>query len=216
MLDGRLLGSMRRETATYSHTNADQHSESVTNRHTNHHEHSDTHTYYNAAADAHIHDNTGADAHAHSHKDADAHAHSYTSPALRPLRVSVICSSSSIPSVERGPRSRCFGEQRPAQLHAEASLEGCFSSHWGINGLKPHMRYSLAGGYQSNGENGLGSDYCITGSNRYRPIACPSRDSRGYGAVVDSPGHRRNILGKWHKKVNIGLAWDQYNFKAIH
>ncbi len=26
-----------------------------------------------------------------------------------------------------------------------------------------------------------------------------------------SAGHRRNTLGKWHKKVNIGLAWDKYN-----
>ena len=26
-----------------------------------------------------------------------------------------------------------------------------------------------------------------------------------------SPGHRNNILDKWHKKVNIGLAWDEYN-----
>ena len=28
---------------------------------------------------------------------------------------------------------------------------------------------------------------------------------------MNSPGHRRNILGKWHRKVNIGLAWDRYN-----
>ena len=29
--------------------------------------------------------------------------------------------------------------------------------------------------------------------------------------LMNSPGHRRNILDKWHKKVNIGLAWDSYN-----
>ena len=34
-----------------------------------------------------------------------------------------------------------------AQMHAESALESCFSSHWGIDGLKPYMRYSLAGGY---------------------------------------------------------------------
>ena len=32
---------------------------------------------------------------------------------------------------------------------------------------------------------------------------------------MSSPGHRRNILDRWHKKVNIGLAWDRYNFTAI-
>ena len=31
---------------------------------------------------------------------------------------------------------------------------------------------------------------------------------------MSSPGHRRNILDKWHKKVNIGLAWDKYNLFA--
>ena len=29
------------------------------------------------------------------------------------------------------------------------------------------MRYSLAGGYQSNGENGSGNDYCIKASDGY-------------------------------------------------
>ena len=47
-------------------------------------------------------------------------------------------------------------EQTAAQLHAESLPESCFSSHWGIDGLKPYMRYSLAGGYQRNGENGNG------------------------------------------------------------
>ena len=49
-----------------------------------------------------------------------------------------------------------LGDNDAAQLHAESALANCFGSHWGIDGLKPYMRYSLAGGYQSNGENGLG------------------------------------------------------------
>ena len=32
---------------------------------------------------------------------------------------------------------------------------------------------------------------------------------------MSSPGHRRNILEKNHKKVNIGLAWDRYNLVAV-
>ena len=51
-----------------------------------------------------------------------------------------------------------MGENLAAQLHAESSLANCTSSHWGSDGLKPYMRYSLAGGYQSNAENGHGSD----------------------------------------------------------
>ena len=30
---------------------------------------------------------------------------------------------------------------------------------------------------------------------------------------MGSPEHRDNILD--HKKVNIGLAWDKYNLKAV-
>ena len=109
-----------------------------------------------------------------------------------------------------------LGDNVAAQLHAESSLDNCVGSHWGIDGLKPYMRYSLAGGYQSNGENWLGSDYCIKASDRYRPIVSIEQEVReAMNGWMNSPGHRRQILGKWHKKVNIGLAWDQYNFKAI-
>ena len=63
-----------------------------------------------------------------------------------------------------------LGDNDAAQLHAEASLEGCFGSHWSLDGLKPYMRYSLADGYQSNGENGPGGNYCIIASDGYRSI----------------------------------------------
>ena len=33
--------------------------------------------------------------------------------------------------------------------------------------------------------------------------------------LMNSPGHRRNILDEHHKKVNVGLAWDTYNFKVV-
>ena len=108
-----------------------------------------------------------------------------------------------------------LGDNIAAQLHAESSLENCVGSHWGVDGLKPYMRYSLAGGYQSNGENWLGLDYCISGSDGYLAIGSILDEIReGMVWWMNSPGHRRNILDKWHKKVNIGLAWDRYNFSA--
>ena len=108
-----------------------------------------------------------------------------------------------------------LGDNIAAQLHAEASLTDCFSSHWGIDGLKPYMRYSLAGGYQSNSENGHGSDYCIRHSDGYASMG-PVKEAirQAMKGWMDSAGHRRNVLGRHHKKVNIGLAWDTYNFKA--
>ena len=32
---------------------------------------------------------------------------------------------------------------------------------------------------------------------------------------MNSPGHMHNILRRWHRKVNIGLAWDGFNFAAV-
>ena len=108
-----------------------------------------------------------------------------------------------------------LGDNIAAQLHAESALQNCFSSHWGIDGLKPYMRYSLAGSYQSNAENGSGSDYCIKSGDRYRAIVNINRKiDDAIEGWMDSPGHRRNMLDKHHKKVNIGMAWDRYNFLA--
>ena len=117
--------------------------------------------------------------------------------------------------VSAGMNPVVLGDNAAAQLHAEASLENCFSSHWGIDGLKPYMRYSLAGGFQSNGENGSGSDYCIQASDGYRANGSAEQEIRqAMEGWMDSPGHRDNILDPWHKKVNIGLAWDRYNLIA--
>ena len=117
--------------------------------------------------------------------------------------------------VSAGMNPVVLGDNAAAQLHAEASLENCFSSHWGVDGLKPYMRYSLAGGYQSNGENGRGRDYCIKASDGYRANGSAEQEIRqAMEGWMDSPGHRDNILDPWHKKVNIGLAWDRYNLMA--
>ena len=115
-----------------------------------------------------------------------------------------------------GLESIVLGENAAAQLHAEASLEGCFSSHWGLDGLKPYMRYSLTGGYQSNSENVSGLDYCITAADDYAQIASIEQKIRqAMEGWMASSGHRSNILDPWHRAVNIGLAWDHYNFVAI-
>ena len=105
-----------------------------------------------------------------------------------------------------------LGDNAAAQMHAESALENCFTGHWGIDGLKPYMRYSLAGGYQSNGENSVGSHYCIREGMRFRPNKPIEEEIReAMAGWMESAGHRRNILRSWHRKVNIGLAWDKYN-----
>ena len=127
-----------------------------------------------------------------------------------------------------------LGDNNAAQLHAEASIKHCFGGHWGADGLKPYMRYSLAGGYQSNGENWSGNsytvtrgatewsgiEYCLTGSDGgFTPpmesISIFDEMKQAMAGWMDSPGHRRNILDPYHKKVNVGLSWDGYNFAAV-
>lgn len=108
-----------------------------------------------------------------------------------------------------------LGDNIAAQLHAEASLANCSAGHWGADGLKPYMRYTLTGGGQSNSENAVGSNYCIQAEDNYAPLGSIESEIRAaMDGLMDSPGHRDNILYRWHRKVNIGLAWDQYNFSA--
>ena len=115
-----------------------------------------------------------------------------------------------------GVQPLTMGDNFAAQLHAENSMASCTGSHWGVDGLKPYMRYSLAGGYHSNGENWYGRNYCIKASDGYRTLGTtPSEIRDMMDWLMNSPGHRRNILDKWHKKVNIGLAWDRYNFGGL-
>ena len=111
-----------------------------------------------------------------------------------------------------GLGSVVLGDNIAVQLHAEAALAACHASHWGDDGLKPYMRYSLAGGYQANAENGHGFDYCISRSDGYRTIATIETEMvEAVAGWMKSPGHRDNMLDPHHKKVNLGLAWDRYN-----
>lgn len=109
-----------------------------------------------------------------------------------------------------------LGDNLAAQLHAENALENCFSSHWGIDGLKPYMRYSLVGGYQSNAENVSGHSYCFTASSGYAELGSIEQEIlEVMEGFMESPGHDENILYPWHRKVNIGLAWDSYNLMVV-
>ena len=118
--------------------------------------------------------------------------------------------------VEAGLSAVVRGDNGAAQIHADHSLANCISSHWSIDGLTPNMRYSLAGGHQSANENVSGSDYCRLPGQGYRAISSISEKVReAMRGWMDSPGHRANILKPRQRKVNIGLAWDRYNFVAV-
>lgn len=109
-----------------------------------------------------------------------------------------------------------MGTNNVAQIQADNMLRDCVMSHWGTDGLKPYMRYSLAGGYQINGENASGHNECELADTwlywNDEPTAMVEDTVQGW---LESPGHRETMLNPEYRKVNIGLAWDRNTFKAI-
>ena len=102
-----------------------------------------------------------------------------------------------------------LGSNGAAQTHAENMLAGCSSSHWGLDGLKPYMRHTLAGGDQYNAENIFGLNYCVDESYMLESPAATVLDAMN--GLMQSPGHRNNILDPHHATVNIGIASDWRN-----
>ena len=99
-----------------------------------------------------------------------------------------------------------LGYNEAAQLHAESMRDDCFVSHWGTDGLKPYMRYSLSGGYQYNAEN-VGGFYGCGPFDPYEDV----EESLGEYVMgfMDSEGHRETMLDPLYRKVSIGIALDR-------
>ena len=94
-------------------------------------------------------------------------------------------------------------------------LTPCFRSgvisHWNLDGLKPYMRYSLAGGYHNNGENWFGQQrWAASADTNIEPDI---EDAMNW--LMNSPGHRDTILDPWYRKVSLGLSYDSRSFVAI-
>ena len=117
---------------------------------------------------------------------------------------------------EAGVGSVVLSGNGVAQRHAQAMWEGCFLSHWGLDGLKPYMRYSAAGGYFANGENISGLGYCITEADGYAPIgSLPDEIDDVMDGFMNSPGHRKTILDPRYTGVDIGLVWGPYGMTTV-
>ena len=116
-----------------------------------------------------------------------------------------------------GERSRMgspavvLSNNHAAQSHANACHAMGAGSHWNLEGLKPYMRYSLAGGFQNNGENWY--QQFSVGSAGPRDIAGAIR--LAMQRWMGSPGHRSTILDPCFRKLNVGLCWTADQFTAI-
>ena len=104
-----------------------------------------------------------------------------------------------------------LGRNGAAQSHAQASLDGGFLSHWDLDGFKPTMRYSRAGGYQDNQEN-VSRAWCQRDCT-FNPMGLVREVVKGW---MDSPDHREAILSPSHRLLNVGVAWDHDDLRGTY
>jgi len=94
-----------------------------------------------------------------------------------------------------------------AQSHAEDMLEREYFSHWNLEGLGPDHRYAFSGGIESAQEN---ISFHSRTSSSGTPISIFNWEIQLddiQAGLMDSPGHRENILYPYHTHVGIGLAY---------
>jgi len=112
-----------------------------------------------------------------------------------------------------------LGYNRGAQIHAEDMLGNRFLSHWGSDGSKPYMRYTIAGGNGSVSENAAYSGFYYDEPNAATIDAKVEIEKQEHSMIYDDAssnwGHRDNILNKWHNKVNIGIAYDNTHLAFV-
>jgi uncharacterized protein YkwD len=99
-----------------------------------------------------------------------------------------------------------------AQQHAQDMLSSHYLSHWNLKGLKPYMRYTLAGGRGAVAENiafqgirEINSEDDIKQAIKLFEWEMMNDDSKA------NWGHRDNILNPNHNRMGLGIAFDSHN-----
>ena len=93
-----------------------------------------------------------------------------------------------------------------AQGHADEMLQNRYLSHWGMDGSKPYMRYTSAGGRGSVAENA--AYISSTGPLDAYGSIHKLNWNMVYNDSGSNWGHRDNMLNPQHNRVSIGVAFD--------
>lgn len=114
-----------------------------------------------------------------------------------------------------------MGSNPAAQMHADEMEEARYLGHWWLDGSKPYMVYSETGGMSYVSENAARTGFSEAQFNEMCTapnVVCdkvdPSEDIKRlqHAMVYDDAssdwGHRDNILNPTHRKVNIGIAYN--------
>ena len=111
--------------------------------------------------------------------------------------------------VEIGVPVLTLGSNIAAQIHAQSSLDNCFTGYWGTDGLALYMQYSLAGGYQAIVPGVHGLNFCLL----EQPPGTFTAGSRDVlGIWLSTPGNP--FLSPRNHRMNIGIASDDHNLNA--
>ncbi len=102
------------------------------------------------------------------------------------------------------------------QIHADNMLQNHYLSHWDMNGYKPYMRYTLAGGLGAVAENvawqgQTGNVFPINVKSAIKDLEF----NMMYQDASSNWDHRDNILNPRHNKVSIGVGYDDHNVYLV-
>lgn len=85
-----------------------------------------------------------------------------------------------------------------------------YTGHWGTDGSIPEQRYTKAGGTEYVQENAAclfdAEARELDGSPRYDAVDLEKVEAAFMAEVPPNDGHKKNILGKWHNRLGVGLA----------
>ncbi len=107
-------------------------------------------------------------------------------------------------TLDEGPASTA------GQAHADDMARLGYLGHWGSDGSVPEQRLTEAGGADIDFENA----FCVT-DEKTRPLVADARftaadieraESAFFNEVPPNDGHKKTILGKYRKRVGIGIA----------
>ncbi len=106
-----------------------------------------------------------------------------------------------------------LADDASAQQHAEDMLRNFYLAHWDTGGMKPYMRYTIAGGTGAVAENvAYSGTQDPNDIDRYRRLDPKETIAKlEYLMVYDDAdsnwGHRDTILNSQHQYVSIGVAY---------
>ena len=109
---------------------------------------------------------------------------------------------------ENGLQNVTLSTINSGQQHADDMLKNGYFSHWDLQGYKPYVRYTLAGGKGAVTENvGLIENWLAAGITQKQALN-QSEWSMVHEDADWNWGHKQNILNPLHNYVSIGIASD--------